>query len=103
MRFFRVVCPMTLNTQKVCGPVMKDANGLRQEVIQEMETLPEDQVQDVLRFIKSLRQTPRSTRSIGEKIDAIVDEAPDDIWKNVPADGAEQHDHYIYGAPKQTS
>lgn len=83
---------------------MKDnASGLRQEVIREMETLPDDQVRDVLRFIKSLRQTPRSTRSIDEKIEAIVGEAPDDIWENVPADGAEQHDHYIYGAPKQTS
>ncbi len=83
---------------------MKDnASGLRQEVIREMETLPDDQVRDVLRFIKSLRQTPRSTRSIDEKIEAIVDEAPDDIWENVPADGAEQHDHYIYGTPKQTS
>jgi hypothetical protein len=83
---------------------MKDnASGLRQEVIREMETLPDDQVRNVLRFIKSLRQRSRSTRSIDEKIEAIVDEAPDDIWKNVPADGAEQHDHYIYGAPKQTS
>jgi hypothetical protein len=83
---------------------MKDnASGLRQEVIREMETLPDDQVRNVLRFIKSLRQRSRSTRSIDEKIEAIVDEAPDDIWKNVPADGAKQHDHYIYGAPKQTS
>ena len=82
---------------------MKHKDGLRKEVIEEMESLPEEQLRDVLRFIKSLRQTPRSTRSIDEKIEAIVDKAPDDIWKNVPADGAEQHDHYIYGAPKQTS
>lgn len=68
-----------------------------------METLPEDQLRDVLRFIESLRQTSQSFRSIEEKIDAIVDEVPDDIWKNVPADRAEQYDHYIYGAPKQTS
>ena len=82
---------------------MKNTNGLRQEVIEEMETLPADQLQDVLRFIESLRQAPQSSRSIEEKIQAIVDEAPDDIWKNVPADGAEQHDHYIYGAPKKKS
>lgn len=82
---------------------MKDESGLRQEVIQEMETLPEDQLREVLRFIESLRQAPQSSRSIEEKIQAIVDEAPDDIWKNVPADGAEQHDHYIYGAPKKKS
>jgi signal transduction histidine kinase len=82
---------------------MKNTSGLRQEVIEEMETLPEEQLRDVLRFIESLRQAPQSSRSIEEKIQAIVDEAPDDIWKNVPADGAEQHDHYIYGAPKKKS
>jgi hypothetical protein len=82
---------------------MKNTGGLRQEVIEEMETLPEEQLRDVLRFIESLRQAPQSSRSIEEKIQAIVDEAPDDIWKNVPADGAEQHAHYIYGAPKKKS
>ena len=64
---------MTLNTQKVCGPVMKDANGLRQEVIQEMETLPEDQLRDVLRFIESLRRAPRSP---DEKVNPAQGETP---------------------------
>ena len=65
--------PTTLNTQKACGPIMKDANGLRQEVIQEMETLPEDQVRDVLRFIESLRRTPRSP---DEKANSAQEETP---------------------------
>jgi Arc/MetJ-type ribon-helix-helix transcriptional regulator len=26
---------------------------------------------------------------------------PDDEWDKLPVDGAEQHDHYIYGAPKR--
>jgi hypothetical protein len=52
---------------------MKDANGLRQEVIQEMETLPEDQVRDVLRFIESLRRTPRSP---DEKANPAQEETP---------------------------
>ena len=38
-----------------------------------METLPEDQVQDVLRFIKSLRWTPRSHE---ENTNATQEETP---------------------------
>jgi Arc/MetJ-type ribon-helix-helix transcriptional regulator len=26
---------------------------------------------------------------------------PDEEWRKVPVDGAEQHDHYIYGTPKR--
>jgi hypothetical protein len=26
---------------------------------------------------------------------------PDEEWDKVPVDGAEQHDHYIYGTPKR--
>jgi hypothetical protein len=26
---------------------------------------------------------------------------PDEEWAKLPADGAEQHDHYIYGTPKR--
>ena len=39
---------------------MKHKDGLRKEVIEEMESLPEEQLRDVLRFIESLRRTPRS-------------------------------------------
>jgi hypothetical protein len=26
---------------------------------------------------------------------------PDEEWDKLPVDGAEQHDHYIYGTPKR--
>jgi Arc/MetJ-type ribon-helix-helix transcriptional regulator len=26
---------------------------------------------------------------------------PDEEWEKLPVDGAEQHDHYIYGTPKR--
>jgi len=28
---------------------------------------------------------------------------PDEEWDKLPVDGAEQHDHYIYGTPKRPS
>jgi Arc/MetJ-type ribon-helix-helix transcriptional regulator len=31
----------------------------------------------------------------------IRNSIPAEEWDNVPVDGAEQHDHYIYGTPKR--
>jgi hypothetical protein len=35
---------------------------------------------------------------IAEEISARV---PLEEWEKLPADGAEQHDHYLYGSPKK--
>jgi hypothetical protein len=53
---------------------MKNTNGLRQEVIEEMETLPADQLRNVLRFIESLR---RSSRGAEENTSATHEEDSD--------------------------
>lgn len=53
---------------------MNAESGLRQEVIKEMETLPEDQLRDVLRFIESLRRTSRAPE---EKTNATQEETPE--------------------------
>ena len=52
---------------------MKYKDGLRKEVIEEMESLPEEQLRDVLRFIESLRRTPRSYE---ENTNATQEETP---------------------------
>jgi hypothetical protein len=33
--------------------------------------------------------------------DIIMADVPPEIIAKLPADGAEQHDHYIYGTPKR--
>ena len=43
------------------------------------------------------------TRSIGEIIDELMSDVPDDVLDRLPIDGAAQHDHYIYGTPKRPS
>lgn len=78
---------------------MNDDNALRQEVIQQVKTLSEDRLQDVLRYVESLHGAERSSSSVEEKIAALVEEEDKDIWTVVPVDGAEHHDHYIYGRP----
>ena len=80
---------------------MKNDRALREDIIEQVKTLPDDQLPEVLRFVQSITTADRSGPSIEEKIAAIVDEKPKEIWKDVPADGARHHDRYIYGQPKQ--
>jgi putative addiction module CopG family antidote len=42
-------------------------------------------------------------KPIWEEIDEITKGVPDEEWAKMPTDGAEQHDHYIYGTPKRSS
>ncbi len=39
---------------------------------------------------------------IWEVIDEIMRGVPEEVLRHGPTDGAEQHDHYLYGAPKRT-
>jgi hypothetical protein len=39
--------------------------------------------------------------SIWDVIDAVMRRVPEEVLNNLPADGAEQHDHYLYGSPKK--
>lgn len=38
---------------------------------------------------------------IWEIADNICEMADPDDWEELPADGAQEHDHYIYGKPKR--
>jgi hypothetical protein len=40
-------------------------------------------------------------RPIWEVIEEIMKDVPDEVIHKLPVDGAEQHDHYIYGTPKK--
>ena len=40
-------------------------------------------------------------RPIGEVIDELMADVPAEVLERLPADGAAQHDHYIYGIPKR--
>jgi Arc/MetJ-type ribon-helix-helix transcriptional regulator len=41
---------------------------------------------------------PKPIWEVFEEISASI---PDEEWAKLPNDGAEQHDHYIYGTPKR--
>ena len=40
-------------------------------------------------------------KPIWEEFAEIAAGVPDEEWAKLPRDGAEQHDHYIYGTPKR--
>jgi hypothetical protein len=48
-----------------------------------------------------IRNTGRKQKPIWEVFQEIAASIPDEEWAKLPVDGAEQHDHYIYGTPKR--
>jgi hypothetical protein len=77
------------------------ASSIVEAVVSYMNDLPIEQQQQVLDFVEFLQQKHVPEKPIWEKIAAIVEQAPLEVWEQVPTDGAIQHDHYLYGAPKK--
>ena len=46
---------------------------------------------------------PVPGETLDELIDRLTADVPDEEWARLPTDGAEQHDHYLYGTPKRPS
>jgi Arc/MetJ-type ribon-helix-helix transcriptional regulator len=49
----------------------------------------------------SQQATAPAHKPIWERILERTAAIPDEEWAKLPVDGAEQHDHYIYGTPKR--
>ena len=47
------------------------------------------------------RRQQEQPKPFASFIEELVADIPPDILATLPADGAEQHDHYIYGTPKR--
>ena len=81
------------------------SSDLEQEIQMKVHVLPEDQQRHVLTVIEdSLRDQehpqPPDGRPIWEIFEALSRQVPIDEWSKLPLDGADEHDHYLYGAPK---
>ena len=44
-----------------------------------------------------------AVRPLWEIVQEISAQVPLEEWEKLPADGAEQHDHYLYGSPKRNN
>jgi hypothetical protein len=98
---------------------------VREQLIQEIEQAPESLVEEVLHFLLFIktRLTQRAAKpslSASEEsgaisaeaieqsnlsflnfVESLVSDIPPEILEKLPRDGAAQHDHYLYGAPKR--
>ena len=89
------------------------------EILLQAESLPTDeQLQLIAHLVQKLRQTipirsevafdgtlntekPSKTgKSIWQLAEDFIQDLPASELAKLPIDGAEQHDHYIYGTPK---
>lgn len=82
--------------------------NLEQAILEKLQALPDEKREEVLALVDQLLkegrpQSQENTRPIWEIIEEIVSQAPPGTWDDVPTDGSVNHDHYLYGAPKQTT
>ena len=94
---------------------------IRDDLIKAVEQSPDSLVEEVFNFLlftrtrqqhnstkstASINAMPAADRSNGgesllEMIDRITGDMTAEEIAQLPTDGAEQHDHYIYGIPKR--
>ncbi|MEK6285554.1 MAG: hypothetical protein AABO57_07425 [Acidobacteriota bacterium] len=49
-----------------------------------------------------LLKRKRPDRPVWQMVEELLKRIPQDVLDQLPTDGSEQHDHYIYGTPKRT-
>ena len=80
------------------------AVNLQQTIQQEIRVLSEEEMHQVLNFVTALQRQrkPAQVKPLSAIFEELSNELPLEQWSELPADGAENHDHYLYGAPKKT-
>ena len=77
--------------------------NLEQAILKKLQALPDGKQQEVLALVEALLDKeqlapPESTRRpISEIFEELSSQLPLEEWAELPRDGAEQHDHYLYG------
>ena len=76
---------------------------IAETIYEKVKVLPLDKQEEVLEFVKEKLAftVKKDSRPIWEVIAEISSQVPEEEWAKLPADGAENHDHYLYGAPKK--
>ena len=72
---------------------------LSQIVAEKVSVLPIEKQQKVLEFVDSLTEEKR--KSFQERMAERVGKLSAETLEKLPTDGAENLDHYLYGAPKK--
>lgn len=82
---------------------------IKEQLLQEIEQTPEHLMKEILNFVQFVKAKQNELdcqescdRPIWELFEEFTETLPEDTLAQLPRDGAEQHDHYIYGTPKRT-
>jgi len=81
------------------------------KALDRVRDLPEDEQDRVARLIlnevealgKENGEGEPQHKPFWERIVERSKEVPDDVWEELPGDGAAEIDHYLYGSPKRNS
>lgn len=85
------------------------AANLEQAILEKLHALPDGKQQEVLALVEALLDNERLTpsestrRPISEIFEELSSQISLEEWAELPRDGAEQHDHYLYGSPKRSN
>jgi hypothetical protein len=85
------------------------AANLENTIQEKIKALPPEKQQRVLSMVEEMlserevTQEPPPVRPLWEIAEEISSQVPLEEWEKLPADGAEQHDHYLYGSPKKNN
>jgi hypothetical protein len=83
------------------------AANLENTIQEKVKALPEEKQERVLSLVEELlkenngEQVRVSARPLWEIAEEISSQIPAEEWAKLPRDGAEQHDHYLYGSSKR--
>ena len=71
-----------------------------QTKVQTLSTHQQREAFDLLVFLLQKEQSQTAQKTIWEKMRERASRIPAEEREGMPTDGASQHDHYLYGAPK---
>ena len=74
---------------------------VEEQIVEKIRTLTDGERADVFRYVDGVLSKHKPDTSLVEKLLALSSQVPDEVWDRIPADGSEQHDHYIYGTKKR--
>jgi hypothetical protein len=77
------------------------AANIEQELLDRVRALPIEKQRELLHVVETLEESPAPAKTIWEEIRDIMSDVPEEVWAQMPHDGSEQHDHYLYGTPKK--
>lgn len=75
---------------------------ITQSLLDKIPMLSSEKQRDLLVQVESLLKVEEAEQpTIWQKIRARAKNIPDEVWGEMPRDGSENQDHYLYGAAKK--